>query len=92
MPNNVIPELDAEILEILGVDPTLTKKFGNEVQKDVAVRFEHVATAGLSKDDRKEILDKYLVPSNCKLIAAPALNPEVKAALSEMVIKRDKAI
>lgn len=86
------PELDVEILQILGVDPTKTKLFGKHVQNDVAVRFEHIATTGLTKDDRKELTDKYLLPENCKLVGAPALNPEIKAALSEMVVKRDKVI
>lgn len=86
------PELDAEILQILGVDPTKSKLFGKHVQIDVAVRFEHIATTGLTKEDRKELTDKYLLPENCKLVGAPALNPEIKAALSEMVVKRDKVI
>lgn len=86
------PELDSELLEILGIDPSNTEKFGKEIQKDVAIRFEHLATNGLSKDDRKHLTDKYLVPANCKLISPPTLNPEVKAALSETIIKRDKVI
>lgn len=86
------PELDAEILQILGEDPTKPSVFGKQIQNDVAVRFEHIATTGLTKEDRKNLTDKYLVPENCKLVGAPALNPEIKAALSEMVVKRDKVI
>ncbi|KAI5642501.1 hypothetical protein NE865_05528 [Phthorimaea operculella] len=84
--------LDSEILEILGTDPTQTNKFGKDLQKDLAIRFEHCATVGLSKDDRKQLADRYLIPNNCKLINPPTLNPETKAALSEMVVKKDKAI
>lgn len=79
-------------MEILGIDPTQAEKYGKDIQKDLAVRFEHGATSGLTKEIRKEFTDKYLVPGNCKLVDAPTLNPEVKAALSEAVTKRDKAI
>ncbi|KAF9802570.1 hypothetical protein SFRURICE_013757 [Spodoptera frugiperda] len=49
-----------------------------------------MATSGLSKETRKELSDKYLIPANCTLIDAPLLNPEIKAAVSETVHKRDK--
>ncbi|CAH0678097.1 unnamed protein product [Spodoptera exigua] len=84
--------IDIEVLEILGIDPTAPKNYGNNIQKDVAVRLEHNAIEGLSRENRNQLLDTYLVPNNCKLIGAPVLNPELKAALSEQVIKRDKAI
>lgn len=85
-------DLDTDILEILGDDPTSSKDYGNEIQKDLAIRLEHSATMGLPIDTKKDLKNKYLVPSNCKLIDAPQLNPEIKAAVSEVVLKRDKAI
>ncbi|KAI5641369.1 hypothetical protein NE865_06407 [Phthorimaea operculella] len=90
--NTETTELDISILEILGDDPTLIKSFGAEIQKDLAVRLEHCVTNGLSKEIRKELKEKYLIPSNCKLINAPVLNAEIKAAVSDQVAKRDKAI
>lgn len=84
--------LDSIILDILGVDPTATTNYGKEIHDQLASRFEHFATMGLAKDARKELNDKYLVPSNCVRIDAPVLNDEIKAALSEQLIKRDKAI
>ncbi|XP_060806459.1 uncharacterized protein LOC132903113 [Amyelois transitella] len=85
-------QLDPDVLEILGVDPTASNTYGKDIQKDLAIRMEHCATEGLPKDDRKNMVDSYLLPNNCKLIGPPNLNPELKAALSEQVIKRDKAI
>lgn len=86
------PELDSIALEILGEDPKLEVKYGKEIQKDVAVRLEHTAVTGLSKELRKELTAKYLTPANCTLIDPPALNAEIKAAATELVVKRDKAI
>lgn len=51
-----------------------------------------MATSGVNKDARKEFQVKYLTPENCKLIDPPALNLEVKAALSESLQKKDTAI
>ncbi|CAG5109252.1 Protein of unknown function [Cotesia congregata] len=85
-------DLDKDILEILGDDPTNEIKYGPEIHKEIATRFEHIATLGLSKENRKEIMEKYLTPANCTRSGAPLLNPEIKAAISETVIKRDKGI
>lgn len=96
--NNIVdvslptPELDRSVLEIFGDDPSVLKEYGNEIQSDLAVRLQHIATNGLSKEVRKELCEKYLPPSNCTLIGAPELNAEIRAAVSEAVIKRDKGI
>ncbi|XP_072948702.1 uncharacterized protein [Epargyreus clarus] len=87
-----IQELDDATLDILGADPLATKAFGKDIQKDVAVRFEFITTSGLNKDVRKELLESYLPPTTCRLIDAPSLNPEIKAAITEIVLKRDKAM
>ncbi|XP_073962967.1 uncharacterized protein [Choristoneura fumiferana] len=84
--------LDNELLEILGMDPTSVKTYGKDIQKDLSVRLEHYTTSGLSKELRKELKEKYLTPGNCKKIDPPELNAEIKAAITEVVEKRDKAI
>ncbi|XP_049879693.1 uncharacterized protein LOC126376409 [Pectinophora gossypiella] len=84
--------LDLDLMEILGMDPTQCESYGPEIQKDVGIRFEHYVTTGLARELRKELVDKHKIPINCKLVDAPALNPEMKAALTEWVVKRDKAI
>lgn len=85
-------ELDDVTLDILGADPLATKAVGKDIQKDVAVRFQFITSSGLNKDVRKELLESHLPPGNCRLIDAPSLNPEIKAAITEAVLKRDKAM
>ncbi|XP_046964264.1 uncharacterized protein LOC124533144 isoform X1 [Vanessa cardui] len=85
-------DINTELLDILGADPSVTIEYGPDINKDVASRFAHIATSGLSREVRKNLLMKNLVPQNCKNIAAPQLNAEIKAALSEQVVKRDRAI
>ncbi|XP_073950896.1 uncharacterized protein [Choristoneura fumiferana] len=43
------PELDGSIAEILGADPTAITQFSDDIHKDLACRLEHIATKGLSK-------------------------------------------
>uniref|UniRef100_A0A2A4J6C6 Uncharacterized protein n=1 Tax=Heliothis virescens TaxID=7102 RepID=A0A2A4J6C6_HELVI len=85
-------DLDETVLQILGTDPLTTTSFGKDIQKDLAVRYEHIATCGLTKELRKELLESHLPPANCKLIDAPSLNPEIKAAVTDVIVKRDKAM
>ncbi|CAH2108885.1 unnamed protein product [Euphydryas editha] len=69
----------------------LVRSYGEDIQLDRASHLQHIARMGLPKEVRKELMDKYLPPENCTLIEAPILNPEVVAAVSEAVLKRDKA-
>lgn len=85
-------DLDQDTMIILGEDPSTSVKYGPDLHKEVTKRFLHIATEGLDKDCRKTLVAKYLVPSNCRYIAAPALNAELKAAIPEAASKRDKAI
>ncbi|XP_073944616.1 uncharacterized protein [Choristoneura fumiferana] len=79
-------------LLILGDDPSATQSYGKDIQAALAVRLQHIATMGLTKEQRKELQDKHLPPANCTLINGPVLNPEIKAAVSDVIAKRDKGI
>lgn len=91
---SIVPglQLDNEVLEILGEDPTVPKVVGKDILPALGIRLEHIATTGLTSELRKELLSKYALPSNCPLLGAPSLNPEVKAAITESVLKRDQSI
>ncbi|KOB65265.1 Uncharacterized protein OBRU01_22989 [Operophtera brumata] len=84
--------LDSLLLEILGNDPSAIIEHGPDIHKDLASRFQHIAANGLETSQRKELFAKYLIPSNCTRIAAPVLNAEIKAALPENMVKRDKGL
>lgn len=94
---NGLEEISAEpdindIVEILGVDPSSVAKFAAEINQELSNRLQHIATSGLDKETRKELLSKYMIPANCTKISAPVLNAEIKAALPESSVKRDKGI
>lgn len=89
-PHDPIDTLDPTILEILGDDPTAKVEYGASVHREIASRFEHFAVTGLDKEVRKELTDKYLVPDNCVRTGAPILNDEIRAALPDTIVRRDK--
>lgn len=81
-----------DLLDILGVDPSSTLEFGEDIHSKLALRLEYIATAGLTKEARKELNGKYPIPANCLKFGAPSMNLEIKAAVTETVMKRDKGI
>ncbi|KAL4713929.1 hypothetical protein ACJJTC_015583 [Scirpophaga incertulas] len=91
-PDVTEPTLDKDIMDILGCDPTIDTKYGKDINSDLAIRLQHYSTVGITKEGCKDLCEKYLIPSNCKLIDAPLLNAEIKAALTDIVAKRDKYI
>lgn len=87
--DETVPSLEPEILEILGEDPTSNKAYGEKLHKDIATRWAHILTNGLSKDIQLELVKRYLPPENCPNMRVPKLNLEIKAALLEINLKKD---
>ncbi|KAL0881977.1 hypothetical protein ABMA27_001729 [Loxostege sticticalis] len=88
-PIDCSPDLHPDILALLGTDPSQDKSFGEDLHKDLATRWKHVLINGLPKDEKCELLKRYLPAENCAYMKAPRLNPEVKSALSEISYKKD---
>lgn len=83
------PKLQDEILSILGDDNPKDKPFSDPLQGDVASRWTHILATGLDEETRNKIINKYVTPENCPLMNPPNVNPEVKVAVPESVLKRD---
>lgn len=86
---DAVTSLDPEILNLLGEDPADKKSHGEGLHKDIAPRWAHILTNGLQKETVADLLKLYLPPENCTNICAPKLNPEIKAALSDLNVKQD---
>ncbi|XP_031340928.1 uncharacterized protein LOC116169038 [Photinus pyralis] len=83
------PALQDDILSILGGNGEIKKVFGDPIQVEIASRWSHILTHGLDETTQKTLLDDYLPPENCPLLRPPTVNPEVKLAVSDSVIRRD---
>lgn len=90
---SISPEhLDDEILTLLGDAPKEETAVGKNVHPDVSARLLHVLQNGLEKHQKDKIIEEYPTPGNCQLFKAPILNPEVKAAVSDILQKKDASL
>lgn len=85
-------ELEDDILQMLGDAPKTEDPLGPPIHKDIANRWQEILAKGLQKEVKDQIMKLYSVPNNCDLLLAPTLNPEVKAAIREVMAKRDSAL
>ncbi|XP_049696451.2 uncharacterized protein LOC110383737 [Helicoverpa armigera] len=83
---------DDDLIDILGDDPTQITEYGKDIHTGLANRLNYLIVNGLDNDVRKELGKKHLIPANCPRIIPPILNAEIKAALPEVSVKRDKGI
>ncbi|XP_045773393.1 uncharacterized protein LOC123879142 isoform X1 [Maniola jurtina] len=86
------PELDGSILSLLGDAPENNSELGLPIHKDIATRWQEILQKGLKEDIKKDLIKLYPIPNNLEILIPPILNPEVKAALTEPLVKRDFAI
>ncbi|XP_047999630.1 uncharacterized protein C6orf132-like [Leguminivora glycinivorella] len=82
--------LDPAILDLLGEDPSTKKTYGASLHKDIAPRWAHILVNGLTKESQADLIKQYPPPENCTSLSSPKLNPEIKAALSELSVKQDQ--
>lgn len=83
--------MDENILDLLGEDPN-KKSYGEGIHTDITTRWSHIITNGIEKEKKVELGKKYPLPENCLFLEPPKINPEIKAAISEQVLKRDQAL
>nr|XP_034194204.1 uncharacterized protein LOC117610677 [Osmia lignaria] len=82
-------ELDEVTLGLLGDDPAKDTQKGPDIHVAVAERWDKILRDGLSKDQKRDLQEKYPTIGNCPLTRAPKLNPEIKTALSALAGKKD---
>lgn len=92
-PASVVAEhLDDAILTLLGDAPKEETPVGKDIHSDIATRLMDVLQNGLKKELKDKITEEYPIPGNCQLFKSPILNPEVKAASSDILQKKDASI
>lgn len=69
-----------------------TRKFAEEVDPELASRWEDILKSGIPEEILKEIIKKYPPPQNCPNFDPPKLNEAVKAVVPNTVVARDERI
>nr|CAH7716349.1 unnamed protein product [Callosobruchus chinensis] len=86
---NSLPEA-VNITSILGEDEIPEKCFSGPILEELVSRYEKVLLGGMKEETRVELIKKYPPPENMKAIVPPKINAEVKVAIQENAIQRDK--
>ncbi|KAI5636745.1 hypothetical protein NE865_10571 [Phthorimaea operculella] len=90
--NIEINQLDEEILTLLGDAPKDQSPVGKDIHTDIATRLRDVLENGLKKELKEKITEEYPIPGNCQIFKAPLLNAEIKAAVSDLLQKKDASL
>ncbi|KAK2583964.1 hypothetical protein KPH14_006428 [Odynerus spinipes] len=70
------PEIEHEILEILGKDPSAEQAKEHPIHTQLAARWNKWITEGLPKEEKVDVLSKYFRKGSCKLEAPGFFKPE----------------
>ncbi|XP_073948020.1 uncharacterized protein [Choristoneura fumiferana] len=89
---SAIDDFDPDLLQELGKLESEPNEFGDNLQTDVAARWQKVLLEGLKKEAKEDLLKKYPCPKNAPLAKSPSLNPEIGAMLAESCKLRDKRL
>lgn len=89
---DVESNFDPTLLQALGDIEPDTAEFGDDLQADLAKQFEKILVCGLKKENKEELLKKYLIPKNLPFAKSPELNPEIGGMLAEVCKLRDKRL
>lgn len=83
------PELARELLQALGEDTPPTSD-SYDLAEVLQVRWEKILSSGLDRENRNNLMEKNILPTNLPQLTAPVLNAEVKKAVSVNISKRDR--
>ncbi|CAG5038687.1 unnamed protein product [Parnassius apollo] len=86
-----VQDLDAEALAVLG-EINIEQKKGPPLHPEIANRWTPILCKGLKKEDKRELMQKYMPFENVPSLIAPTLNPECISAISASMLKRDTII
>lgn len=84
--------LDNKVLSVIGERFVQVRALAPPIHEDLAERWEEIVKKGLPEENKLQIIKKYPPPTNCTFIDPPKINPEVKEALQEAILKRDMRI
>lgn len=88
-PPDVVLDTPTPPWSFLGENPSLVPHEGPELHEEVVARWTVYLREGFPADSRKDLVGKYLIPSNCPALHPPKLNEEVKTILTTQIQKND---
>ncbi|VEN62220.1 unnamed protein product [Callosobruchus maculatus] len=84
--------LGSDLLQMLGDEPAISPVHGPPIHEAIVTRWTNVLKNGLDETAKQDLLQKHLAPENFKSLTVPQLNPEVSAALTAQLLRRDERL
>lgn len=78
------------LTELLGSNPDNKTKQSKPLHEEICVRWNIYLKEGLTKEQKKEITDKYPTFENCQLLTPPKLNLEIQDCLNNKALRHDQ--
>ncbi|CAG9812963.1 unnamed protein product [Phaedon cochleariae] len=79
-----------KVPSFLGENPDLSTQLGTELHEELVVRWSNYLREGVSSEIRKDLVKKFLIPSNCLALQPPKMNEEIRSVLLHQIQKNDK--
>ncbi|CAG4940296.1 unnamed protein product [Parnassius apollo] len=86
-----VQDLDAEALAVLG-EINIEQVKGPPLHSEIPNRWTTILSKCLKKEDKRELMQKYMPFENVPSLIAPTLNLECISAISASMLKRDTII
>lgn len=86
------PELNENLLKIIGEEIPEKQVSSPPFQKDVANRWTKMLQNGICSEEKDNLIKKYPPTENCPLLASPQINPEVANVINDQVKRRDEKL
>lgn len=83
-------DLDPEILQVLGTDPSKPKNSKIVLQEELQALWSVWLSSQIKREDIEELINEYARESEKFHFEAPKLNPEIAAMSTDALIERDK--
>ncbi|VEN53497.1 unnamed protein product [Callosobruchus maculatus] len=77
---------------MLGDEPMISPVHGPPIHEAIVTRWTSVLKNGLGETAKQDLLQKHLAPENFNSLTVPQLNPEVSAALTAQLLRRDECL
>ncbi|CAH1969894.1 unnamed protein product [Acanthoscelides obtectus] len=73
-----------------GLRPDSQDNVGNELHEEIVVRWDSLLKKRFTKDQREELMTKFKIPSNCKVLQPHQINNEVEPCLIKSLLEHDR--
>ncbi|XP_051156341.1 uncharacterized protein LOC127278590 [Leptopilina boulardi] len=78
------------LIDLLGSNPDNLNKQIDPLHEEICLRWDVYLKQGLNKEQKEELMKKYPIFENCKLMTPPKLNAEIQQCMDNKATRHDQ--